>query len=82
MKKRAKTLPGPSRSLPSVSLPFMKMILTLVFVCAALLAGGCGDQSLLTDEEYRASRGPAPYPSDPTRHMPQTPSQRSSVNRY
>jgi hypothetical protein len=61
----------------------MKMILTLAFVCGALLVGGCSDQSLVTDEEYESMKGPAPYPSDPGRHMPQTAAQRSVMgSRY
>jgi hypothetical protein len=55
----------------------MKMILTLAFVCGALLVGGCADQSLASDEEYEAMKGPAPYSSDPARHRPQTPVQRN-----
>jgi hypothetical protein len=55
----------------------MKMILTLAFVCGALLLGGCADQSLVSDEEYHAMKGPAPFASDPTHHIPQSAAQRS-----
>ena len=61
----------------------MKMILTLALACSALLIGGCADQSLVSDEEYEKMKGPAPYASDPTRHMPQSAAQRSVMgNRY
>jgi hypothetical protein len=50
----------------------MKSILILAVACAALLFGGCADQSLMTDEEYANSRGPAPYSPDPTSHLPAT----------
>jgi hypothetical protein len=55
----------------------MKIILTLAFACGALFVGGCSDNSLVTDEEYEAMKGPAAYPSDPTRHIPQSAAQRS-----
>ena len=48
----------------------MKSILILVFACASLFLGGCANNSLMTDEEYENSRGPAPYAPDPTRHIP------------
>jgi hypothetical protein len=37
----------------------------------ALLLGGCADQPLLSDEEYNATHGPAPFSPDPTAHIPQ-----------
>lgn len=48
----------------------MKLILTLALACAALLWGGCADQSLLTDEEYANSRRPAPNSPDPIGYIP------------
>jgi hypothetical protein len=48
----------------------MKSILILAVACAALLFGGCADQSLMTDEEYANSRGPAPYSPDPVNYLP------------
>jgi hypothetical protein len=33
-------------------------------ICCALVLGGCADQSLMTDEEYRAVKGPAPFSPD------------------
>jgi hypothetical protein len=81
---RAKILPKACRNLPSARFHFMKMILTLAFACTALFLAGCGDQSLLTDEEYNQMKGPAAYPSDPTRHIPQSDAQRSvmGTDRY
>jgi hypothetical protein len=43
----------------------MKLTIILASICAALLLGGCADQTLMTDEEYRNSRGPAPFSPDP-----------------
>ena len=50
----------------------MKLLLTLAFVGAAFLFGGCADQSLMTDEEYARTRGPAPHSPDAARYTPQT----------
>jgi hypothetical protein len=50
----------------------MKLALILTSICCTLLLGGCADQSLMTDEEYAAARGPAPFAPDPTYHLPQT----------
>jgi hypothetical protein len=50
----------------------MKSILVLAVACAALLFGGCADQSLMTDEEYANSRRPAPNSPDPIGYIPQT----------
>lgn len=49
----------------------MKLLLILVFVCGALLFGGCADNSLTTDEEYNRTRGPAPHSPDAARYIPQ-----------
>jgi hypothetical protein len=42
----------------------MKVALFLASIACALLLGGCADQSLMTDEDYVKSRGPAPYSPD------------------
>ncbi|HKP03736.1 MAG TPA: hypothetical protein VJU77_10315 [Chthoniobacterales bacterium] len=55
----------------------MKFALILASICCALLLGGCADNSLMTDEEYAAARGPAPHQPDPTYHLPQTPNRPS-----
>ena len=59
----------------------MKLILTLAFLCGALLLGGCADTSLLTDEEYTRTKGPAPHAPDPTGYIP-VPSDRYQSGRY
>jgi len=48
----------------------MKFAIILASICAGILLGGCSDQSLMTDEEYANSRGPAPHSPDPTIHLP------------
>ncbi|MFZ1218921.1 MAG: hypothetical protein WAO00_06475 [Chthoniobacterales bacterium] len=55
----------------------MKLALILASICCTLLFGGCADNTLMTDEEYAASHGPAPHQPDPSYHLPQ-PSQRPS----
>jgi hypothetical protein len=50
----------------------MKIFLLLVVSVAALALGGCADQSLVSDEEYRAVKGPAPNSPDPMNVIPQT----------
>jgi hypothetical protein len=52
----------------------MKVAIILVSLCGALFLSGCESQSLMTDEEYANSRGPAPYSPDPSYHVP-TPQQ-------
>jgi hypothetical protein len=42
----------------------MKFAIILLSICGGLLLGGCSDQSLITDEEYRAIKGPAPHSPD------------------
>jgi hypothetical protein len=42
----------------------MKFAIILASICCALLLGGCADQSLMTDEEYVKSKGPAPFAPD------------------
>jgi hypothetical protein len=48
----------------------MKFVLILISISSALLLGGCADQSLVTDEEYRAAKGPAPHSPDYTSVLP------------
>lgn len=60
----------------------MKLTLTLAFICGALLFGGCADQTLMTDEEYTASRKPAPYSPDPTGYVPSNNYISSGSTRY
>ncbi len=50
------------------------MKLAIVFLsicCTTLLLGGCADRSLVSDEEYNANKGPAPYSPDPIGYIPQ-----------
>ena len=42
----------------------MKFAIILALICCALLLGGCADNSLVTDEEYNNSKGPAPHAPD------------------
>jgi hypothetical protein len=42
----------------------MKFVLILAAICGAFLLGGCSDRSLMTDEEYRQMKGPAPFSPD------------------
>ena len=37
----------------------MKFAIILTAVCCGLVLGGCSDQSLMTDEEYKQMKGPA-----------------------
>lgn len=50
----------------------MKIFLLLIASVFALALGGCAEQSLLTDEEYRAVKGPAPNSPDPMGYVPQS----------
>jgi hypothetical protein len=56
----------------------MKFAIILASICCALLLGGCADQSLMTDEEYSALRGPAPHSPDYSGVLPQ---RSSTMNR-
>jgi hypothetical protein len=49
----------------------MKILFVLFVSVTALSLGGCVDQPLMSDEEYNARRGPAPYSPDPAAHVPQ-----------
>jgi hypothetical protein len=42
----------------------MKFAIILASICCALLLGGCSDRSLISDEEYRQMKGPAPFSPD------------------
>ncbi|MFN2621278.1 MAG: hypothetical protein ABR611_00380 [Chthoniobacterales bacterium] len=42
----------------------MKFAFFLVALCGAFLLTSCADNSLLTDEEYRQMKGPAPFSPD------------------
>jgi hypothetical protein len=48
----------------------MKLFIFLAAICCSFLLGGCSDQSLITDEEYRAIKGPAAHSPDPTGVLP------------
>ena len=48
----------------------MKILFVLFVSVFALLLGGCAEQPLLTDEEYTASKGPAPYSPDFSNVLP------------
>ena len=49
----------------------MKIFILLAALVVALALGGCADQSLVSDEEYKAMKGPAPFSPDPTAYLPQ-----------
>jgi hypothetical protein len=51
----------------------MKKIGLLFSLCGILLFTGCAASSLITDEEYKEVRGPAPYSPDPMEHIPVAP---------
>ena len=42
----------------------MKFAIIILSLCFGLFLGGCAEQSLITDEEYRAYKGPAPHSPD------------------
>jgi hypothetical protein len=48
----------------------MKFAIILASICCGLLLGGCSDRSLITDEEYRQLKGPAPFSPDFTSKLP------------
>jgi hypothetical protein len=50
----------------------MKFAIILAAIGCVLLLGGCADQSLMTDEEYAKSKGPAPHSPDFSSVLPQT----------
>jgi hypothetical protein len=42
----------------------MKVAFVFAALCGVFLLTSCADQSLLTDEEYRELKGPAPHSPD------------------
>ncbi len=48
----------------------MKFAIIFAFSCCALLFAGCADNSLMSDEEYRAVKGPAAFSPDFTNVLP------------
>ena len=50
----------------------MKLAFALALICGSLLFGGCTDTSLMTDEEYRAVKGPAAHAPDYSAVLPTT----------
>jgi hypothetical protein len=42
----------------------MKIALTFAVLACAFLLNSCQDTSLMTDEEYKNSKGPAPFSPD------------------
>jgi len=50
----------------------MKFPMILILIVTAGLLAGCADQSLLTDEEYKQMRGPAPFSPDPMANIPES----------
>jgi outer membrane lipoprotein-sorting protein len=55
----------------------MKILFVLIALMSALFLSGCAEQPLISDEEYNAMRGPAPYSPDFSSVLPQ-PNARSS----
>lgn len=51
----------------------MRILFVLTILYIGLSLTGCGvDRPLMSDEEYDAIHGPAPYAADPMGHIPQT----------
>ena len=48
----------------------MKIFILLAASVVTLVFGGCADQSLVSDEDYKAMKGPAPFSPDPMQHIP------------
>jgi hypothetical protein len=48
----------------------MKILFVLFVSVFALLFGGCAEQPLMSDEEYNAHHGPAPFSPDPMGNIP------------
>ena len=42
----------------------MKIAIIFASLACAFLLNSCADQSLMTDEEYRNAKGPAPFSPD------------------
>lgn len=52
----------------------MKIVLLLASICSLFLLAGCADNSLMTDEEYKATKGPGPFSPDYSTVLPARPS--------
>jgi hypothetical protein len=52
----------------------MKIVLLLASICSVFFLAGCADNSLMTDEEYAKSKGPAPFAPDYSQVLPAPPS--------
>jgi hypothetical protein len=50
----------------------MKIFLLLVASIATLTLAGCAQGPLVSDEDYKAMKGPAPFSPDPTVVLPQS----------
>jgi hypothetical protein len=48
----------------------MKTLFVLFVSVFALLLGGCNELPLMSDEDYNARHGPAPFSPDPTGNLP------------
>jgi hypothetical protein len=48
----------------------MKIPLIVATLACAVLLSSCADTSLMTDEEYRQTKGPAPFSPDYTSVLP------------
>ena len=49
----------------------MKIAIVLIVSVMGLILGGCAEQPLLSDEEYNATHGPAPFSPDFSGVIPQ-----------
>jgi outer membrane lipoprotein SlyB len=49
----------------------MKTLVVLFVSVVALVLGGCAEQPLMSDEQYNATRGPAPNAPDYSGYLPQ-----------
>jgi hypothetical protein len=48
----------------------MKILFALLLLGFVILLSGCAEQPLMTDEEYKANKGPAPYSPDYSSVLP------------
>ena len=58
------TLPKPCRNRPNGKTKPMKIALIFATLLGAFLLNSCADTSLLTDEDYNRTKGPAPFSPD------------------
>ena len=56
----------------------MKIALIFASLVCAFLLSSCADQSLMTDEEYRNTKGPAPFSPDYSGVLPDPASNRAA----